>query len=127
MDDRLNITSCWKVQQNSCAVHAGIVMMKSTTDTCSRMPFAPCQEVCRQIVVDIPVSHSSLSVLKRYCGNMAGFWKENMLSFAWKYICFSFEFHRWVLLWEDPHRLLLLHLKVVLVSPPFVSCTRGSA
>ena len=34
----------------------------------------------------------------------------------------NLKFNRWVLIWEDPHRQLLLRLGVVLVYPGFVSC-----
>ena len=34
----------------------------------------------------------------------------------------SFEFHRFVLICEEPHRRLLLHLRGVLIYPGFVSC-----
>ena len=74
----------------------------------------------RQMEVDIPVSHNSLSVLKGYGVSMAEFCKET------RYHLFgsasvSFEFHRWILIWEDPHHRLLLRLGVVLVYPGFFS------
>ena len=72
-------------------------------------------------MVDIPVRLNCLSVLRRYDGNVAKFCKET------RYHLFgstsvSFEFHMWVLIWEDPHCLLLLRLGVVLVYPGFDSC-----
>ena len=45
-------------------------------DTRSKMPFTPCLEDFRQTVVDIPISQNSLSVLKRYGGNVAEFYKD---------------------------------------------------
>ena len=80
-------------------------------------------------MVDIPVSRNRLSVPKQYGGNVGEFCKET------RYHLFgstsvSFEFHGWVLIWEDPHRRLLLRLGVVLVypilSPLMMSQTRGN-
>ena len=77
--------------------------------------------VDRQTVVDISVSRNRPSVLKRYGGNVAEFCKEPGYHLFGN-TSVSFEFHRWVLIWEDPHRRLLLRLRVVLVYPGFVSC-----
>ena len=56
----------------------------------------------KETVVDIPVSRNRLSVLKRHGGYVAECCKET------RYHLFgstsvSFQFHRWVLIWEDPH------------------------
>ena len=92
-----------------------------TVDTRSGKPFTPLLEDLRQTVVDIPVSRNRLFVLKQYGGNVAECYKETCYHLFWS-TSVSFEFHRWVLIWEDPQRQLLLHLRVILVYPGFVSC-----
>ena len=72
-------------------------------------------------MVCIPVGRNRLSVLKRYGGNVAEFCKETHCH-LFESTSVSFEFHRWVLIWEYPHRRLLLCLGVVLVYPGSVSC-----
>ena len=83
-------------------------------DTRSRTPFTPHLENFRQTMVDTPVSRNRLSVLKLYGGTAAEFYKETRYQLFGS-TSVSFEFHRWVLIWEDPHRQLLLRLGVVLV------------
>ena len=96
-------------------------MVQWTTDTRTGMPFTPRLDDLRRTVVDISVSRNSLSVLKLYGGNVAGFCKETRYhSFGSTSV--SFEFHRWILMWEDPHRRLLLRLGFVLAHPGFVCC-----
>ena len=89
-------------------------------DIRSGTQLTPCLEDFRHSVVDIPVSRNRFSVLKRYGGIVAYFAKKHST------ICLStsvsFEFHRWVLIWEDSHLQLLLRFRVVLVYPGFVSC-----
>ena len=98
-----------------------VMIEQETADTRSGTPFTPCMEDFRQTVVDISVSRNRLSVLKRYCGNMAEVCKDTRYHLFGS-IFVSVEFHRWVLIWEDSHRRLLLRLGVVLVYPGCVSC-----
>ena len=72
-------------------------------------------------MVDTPVSRNRLYVLKWYGGNVAEFCKE-VHYHLFGSTSVSFEFHRWVLISEDPHHRLLLSLGVLLVYPGFVSC-----
>ena len=72
-------------------------------------------------MVDIAVSRNGLSVLKRHDGNVTDFCKETLYHLFGN-IFVSFEYHRWVLIWKDPHRRLLLFLGVILVYPGFISC-----
>ena len=96
-------------------------MEQLTTNTRSGTPFTPCLEDFRQRVVDISVSRNRLSVLKRYGGNVAEFCKETHYC-LFESTSVSFEFHMWVLIWEDPHCRLVLRLGVVLVNQCFVFC-----
>ena len=89
-------------------------------DTRLGTPFAPCLEDCRQTVIDIPVSRNRFSSLNRYGGNVAEFCKETRYQFFGS-TSVSLEFHRWVIIWEDPYRRLLFRLGVVLVYLDFVS------
>ena len=90
-------------------------------DTRLGMPFTPCLEDFRQTVIDIPASRDCLSVLKRYGGNVAEVCKQTRYHLFGS-TSISLEFHRWVLIWEDPHLQLLLRFEVVLVYSGFVSC-----
>ena len=79
-------------------------------------------------LVDIPVSRTCLSVLKRYDGKVAEFCKET------RYHLFgstsvSFEFHRWVLIWEA-HTANCCFVSgsywyIQVLSPVTISQTRG--
>ena len=86
-----------------------------------RDPFTPCLEDFRQTVDDMSVSRNRLSVLKRYGGKVAEFCKETRYR-LFESSSVSFGFHRWVLIWEDPHRRLVLRLGDVLVNPCFAFC-----
>ena len=72
-------------------------------------------------MVDISVGYNCLSILKLYGGNVGEFCKETHYHLFGS-TSVSFEFHRWVLIWEDPHHRLLLRLGDVLVYTGFVSC-----
>ena len=65
-------------------------------------------------MVEIPVSHNRLSVFKRYGGNVAEFCNETRY-YLFGSTSVSFEFQKWVI-WEDPHRQLLLPDKIVMIS-----------
>ena len=67
-----------------------------------RTPFEPS---CLEDLVNIGGEHwltylSAITVLLLTSGMMAMWLKEHNITF-WKH--FSFGFHRWVLIWEDPH------------------------
>ena len=96
-------------------------MVHYTTVIRTGTQFAPCLEDFRQTVIDTPVNRSCRSVLKRRGGNVAGFGKETCYHF-FRNTFVSLDAHKWVLIWEDPHRRLLFRLGVVLVYPGFVSC-----